>query len=84
MGNYENSKFGIVYKGPPIIDFEMLIYNRWGELIFKSHNVNTFWDGSYMDKPCQLGMYLCIINLKAGYKNEASKANYKGMFYLNR
>jgi gliding motility-associated-like protein len=83
-GNYSNSKFGVVYTGPPIIYFEMLIYNRWGELIFKSHNVNAFWDGTYMEKPCQLGMYLCIINLKAGYKKEVSKANYKGMFYLNR
>jgi len=83
-GNYSNSRFGVVYDGPPVLDFELLIFNHWGELIFKSNDINAFWDGSYLGNPCQLGMYLCIVNLKAGSKNEATRSNYKGMFYLNR
>jgi len=28
-------------------DFSLFIYNRWGELIFESHNSAIGWDGSY-------------------------------------
>jgi gliding motility-associated-like protein len=27
--------------------YEMLIFNRWGETMFESHNMNVGWDGSY-------------------------------------
>lgn len=37
----------IFYSGLDIYDFHMQIYNRWGELIFESYNVNSGWDGSY-------------------------------------
>lgn len=28
-------------------DYTLLIFNRWGELIFESHNTDIGWDGSY-------------------------------------
>jgi len=28
-------------------NFEMYIFNRWGEVIFETHDVNMGWDGSY-------------------------------------
>ncbi len=28
-------------------DFELLIFNRWGEVIFESHDASIGWDGSY-------------------------------------
>jgi gliding motility-associated-like protein len=28
-------------------DYKMVIYNRWGEVIFESNDVNYGWDGSY-------------------------------------
>jgi gliding motility-associated-like protein len=39
--------------------YEMLIYNRWGEVMFESHNINVGWDGSYgMDGlDCPSGTY---------------------------
>jgi gliding motility-associated-like protein len=27
--------------------YEMLVFNRWGEVMFESHNMNVGWDGSY-------------------------------------
>jgi gliding motility-associated-like protein len=40
-------------------NFEMYIFNRWGELIFESHDPNTGWDGSYSNlaRPVQSGVY---------------------------
>jgi gliding motility-associated-like protein len=28
-------------------DYTLLIYNRWGEIVFESHNTEIGWDGSY-------------------------------------
>ena len=28
-----------------ISEYEILIFNRWGELIFTSNNINIGWDG---------------------------------------
>ena len=36
------------------------IYNRWGELLFKS-NTNEKWDATYKDKPLVQGKYLYIV-----------------------
>jgi len=43
---YSNDIFFPVYAG--VIKYELLVYNRWGELIFKSNNVDCGWDG-YVD-----------------------------------
>jgi gliding motility-associated-like protein len=34
-----------------------VIYNRWGELIFESNNHMSYWDGTYGNKICPIGMY---------------------------
>ena len=39
-------------------DFTMLIFNRWGELIFESHNSDIGWDGSYNGNLMSDGVYL--------------------------
>lgn len=79
-----NSRFGIVYQGPAAEGFEMLIFNRWGELIYKSTDILGSWDGNYLNQPCQLGMYMCIIRFSALYGNEKKRYVYEGMFYLNK
>jgi gliding motility-associated-like protein len=35
-----------VYYDCPVIEFEFLIFNRWGELIFESQDPNFVWDGT--------------------------------------
>jgi gliding motility-associated-like protein len=48
-------------------NFEMLIFNRWGEVIFETHDVEIGWDGSYgIDgRDVQQGVY----TYKVIYKN---------------
>ncbi|MEW6774145.1 MAG: gliding motility-associated C-terminal domain-containing protein, partial [Bacteroidota bacterium] len=31
-------------------EFYMVIYDRWGEKVFETDNVNNWWDGKYKDK----------------------------------
>ena len=37
------------------------IYNRWGEMVFKTDNINDGWDGKYQNQECMEGVYLCKI-----------------------
>lgn len=41
-----------------ISDFEILIFNRWGEIIFASTDKNFVWDGNVKGKPAVGGVYL--------------------------
>ena len=44
--------------GNPILDYQMEIYNRWGEQVFMTTDSKTGWDGTYQGKPCQQGQYI--------------------------
>lgn len=37
--------------------YHMAVYNRWGDLLFESHQVNQGWDGSYQDNVLPVGVY---------------------------
>ncbi len=45
-------------------NFELTIHNRWGEVVWETHDVNSFWDGYYNGQKVQPGMY----SWKAWYK----------------
>jgi len=51
----------------PFVDFtqeyELLIFNRWGELIFESKDVNIGWDGYYKGKLSQSDVYVYQLNI---------------------
>jgi gliding motility-associated-like protein len=57
-----NDYFGAY--GINIKAFSMEIYNRWGELIFVSDDINNRWDGIYQYTPCQNDVYTYIIKYK--------------------
>ena len=42
------------------IDFR--IYNRWGQLLFKSENWKRGWDGTFNGAPQQIGVYVWILS----------------------
>ena len=45
-------------KGHNIEDYQMFIYDRWGELIFHSTSLDDHWDGTYMNRECQIDVYV--------------------------
>lgn len=49
--------------GGNINTFEMLVFDRWGELVFESLDINIGWDGTYKGQNCQDGTYVWKINL---------------------
>jgi gliding motility-associated-like protein len=44
--------------------YECLIFNRWGELIFKTSNQTDKWDGKYKGSDCSVGVYVYLITYK--------------------
>ncbi|MBL4623782.1 MAG: gliding motility-associated C-terminal domain-containing protein [Flavobacteriales bacterium] len=55
-GNALNDYF-LAY-GKEIEYFEMLVYNRWGQLIFISDNINKGWDGTFKGENSPIGTYV--------------------------
>lgn len=43
--------------GINIQEFEMNIYNRWGEIIFTTYSLNDSWNGKYRNEDCPIGTY---------------------------
>ena len=44
--------------------YEMKIYNRWGELVFETRDVNEGWDGTVNGKIATIGSYVYMIRFK--------------------
>jgi gliding motility-associated-like protein len=52
----ENRVFKPIYRG--VEDYELNIFNQWGELIFVSNDPNVGWDGMYRGDLCKLDVYV--------------------------
>ena len=63
-----NDTFGI--KGEGIQNYKLLVYNRWGQVIFESTNPKQQWDGKYNGDRAEEGVYV--------YQLFASGLNNKG------
>ena len=45
-------------KGTGIMNFKMLIFDRWGNKLFESNQLEEGWDGTYKGKQVPLGVYV--------------------------
>jgi gliding motility-associated-like protein len=67
-GDGINDTFGI--KGEGSFEYNLAVFNRWGEKIFESQNPGQQWDGTYKNQPVQPGEYV--------YQLMAHGKKYKG------
>lgn len=56
-GNEFNNYFNAVLALDPV-EWEMRIFNRWGEELFVSYDPTGFWDGTYEGLAAQDGLYI--------------------------
>lgn len=47
-----------------VTDYHLMIFDRWGELIFESRDVKVGWDGNFNGKPCQQDAYVWKAQVK--------------------
>ena len=70
-----NSTFSPVISFADFTRFKMLIYSRWGDVIYETTDINKPWDGSMKGKTVQEGTYTYFISVKDG---EGREYNYTG------
>jgi len=58
-GDGFNDRFNV--ESVNLINFTMLIYNRWGQKIFETNDVNFVWDGKVNGQLCPIGTYFYLI-----------------------
>lgn len=59
-----NQHWGIHIEGIDVTDFNLLIFNRWGEIIWESNDPSATWDGTYNGKIISQGTYSWIVRAK--------------------
>jgi gliding motility-associated-like protein len=57
-----------------VSDFNMMIFNRWGELLFKTSDENHGWDGKANGKLCAVGTYYYLINYITSCETDFEKS----------
>lgn len=60
-GDEFNQSWMVHMSGIDVTDFELVIYNRWGEIVWESYDVSVGWDGTYAGRPVQDGTYTWMI-----------------------
>jgi len=64
-GDDRNERFKVEFKGDMELR-EMYVYNRYGQRIFSSSNINKSWDGTFNDKPVDGGTYFYYVRILCG------------------
>tara|TARA_B110000967_G_C18782246_1_gene508893 strand:+ start:503 stop:967 length:465 start_codon:yes stop_codon:yes gene_type:complete len=55
-GDGINDFFNI--SGQSLSDFQIEVYNRWGQMVYKSKNISDNWNGKYNGKDLPPGTYV--------------------------
>jgi gliding motility-associated-like protein len=61
---FNNSFVPVFTSGFDPFEFNLTIFNRWGEIIFESKDAEEGWDGTYNNKIVPDGIYTWTIRLK--------------------
>lgn len=62
-------------------NYSFYIYNRWGELLFESHDTKIGWDGTYGDKQVENDTYIWKLEFKEKLKeNKHLKVGHVNVF----
>lgn len=59
-GDGVNDEFK-AYPACPLLEFEMRVFNRWGQLVYLSNNPNDGWDGFVDGKLAMPGHYVWLV-----------------------
>jgi gliding motility-associated-like protein len=78
-GDGKNDVF--VIRAIGVKDFKMNIYNRWGEQVFSTTDINVGWDGNYKGSPQPSEAYTYFFTL--GYL-DGKVITHEGSFMLLR
>lgn len=59
----KNDKLKVITFGPVSLNY-FTIYNRWGEIVFTTNNLNTGWDGKFKGVQMDTGIFVWMVKAK--------------------
>jgi gliding motility-associated-like protein len=68
-GDEFNQTWDFAVSGIDEYNFELMIFNRWGEVIWETHDVNATWDGTYNGQLVPSGTYTWSARVKDMYND---------------
>jgi gliding motility-associated-like protein len=79
-GSGVNSTFKLAYEGLVTLK-SFIVYNRWGNKVFETSDIEKGWDGTYNGEPQPMGVYIYIIE---GYQSTGERFYQQGNVTLIR
>lgn len=79
-GDGVNDRFSVRSNCEDIHQFELYIYNRWGQLVDYAEQASEGWDGYVNGKPASEGVYFFVVKNHAS--SQADKMQHRGSFTL--
>ena len=64
-----NNKLCVFGTASCIEELKFQVYNRWGEIVFETTDIENCWDGNYKDKPANSGVFVYRLYVKL-YNND--------------
>ena len=65
-----------------IEDFEIFIYNRWGNLIYQSNEIDFRWDGTFDGQLLPAAQYSWIARYTSSFRDRGTLEQYGGVVLL--
>lgn len=65
-----NNEFFEVF-GSDILSLRLSVYDRWGELLFESADIDARWDGTFRGQPVSPGVYVWVAQIE-GYRKDGA------------
>lgn len=81
-GDGENDTWKIFGNLPGLKQMNIMVFNRIGEKVFESNDINFQWDGLYNGKPAPHGIYIYAAQFV--WLNDHSDADFRGSITLLR
>lgn len=63
-GPDENDALKVYGKPSCVTDFSFVIYDRWGQKVFESTDIQKTWDGFYKGRPLPMGNFVFDLNIQ--------------------
>ena len=70
--------------GFKVLEYHLMIFNRWGQLLFESNSIDKGWDGTYKGANCPDGTYVYMLNYNGHRCGELVEEDKKGWITIFR
>ena len=79
-----NETFRPTLDCPKLKSYNLGIYNRWGEQLWESCDINEEWDATYKSEPVPIGVYFWIVSWRGMVNGQVKRFNKKGVLHVIR